>query len=153
MQTIAKTKTRNNSNSSSNKKTMAIQYESPPPPPPPPSSPLQPPKCSLTSSQQNISPNPKDTDILDKGKGSLYVIIDSNRKFINFKELLAREFKNKLPPIVIPCGNIRKAESILNSTQISTPHLILLHIGIKDLDDQRPEDIALDLKELGKLSK
>ena len=74
--------------------------------------------------------------------------MDSNRKFINFKDLLAREFNNKLTPIVIPCGNIRKAESILNSTQISTPHIILLHIGINDLDDQRPENIALKLKEL-----
>ena len=68
--------------------------------------------------------------------------------FINFKELLAGEFNNKLTPIVIPCGNIRKAESILNSNQISTPHIILLHIGINDLDDQRPKDTALKLKEL-----
>ena len=87
-------------------------------------------------------------DILGKGKGNLYVIMDSNTKFINFKELLAGEFDNKLTPIVIPCGNIRKAESILTSKQMNMPHIILLHIGINDLDDQRPEDIALDLKDL-----
>ena len=87
-------------------------------------------------------------DILDKGKGNLYLIMDSNTKFINFKELLAGEFDNKLTPIVIPCGNIRKAESILTSNQMNMPHIILLHIGINNLDDQRPEDIALDLKDL-----
>ena len=74
--------------------------------------------------------------------------MDSNRKFINFKEVSAAEFNNNLTPIVIPCGDTRKAESILNSIQIRTPHIILLHIGINDLDDQRPEDITLDLKEL-----
>ena len=148
MQTTAKTKTGNNSKSSTN--TKATQHESPPTPSQPPSStpPPPPPKPSLTPSQRNISPNPKDTDILDKGKDNIYVIMDSNRMFINFKELLAGEFNNKLTPIVIPCGNIRKAESILNSTQISTPHIILLHIGINDLDDQRPKDTALKLKEL-----
>ena len=62
--------------------------------------------------------------------------------------MLAGEFNNELTPVVIRCGNIRKAESILNSTQISTPHIILLCIGINDLDDQILEDIALDLKEL-----
>ena len=43
--------------------------------------------------------------------------MDSNRKLINFKELLVGEFNNELTPIVIPCGNIRKVESILNSNQ------------------------------------
>ena len=46
-------------------------------------------------------------DILDKGKGNLYVIVDSNRKFINFKKLLTGEFDNKLTPIIILCGNTR----------------------------------------------
>ena len=73
--------------------------------------------------------------------------MDSNRKFINFK-MLAGEFNNELTPVVIPGGNIRKAENILNFTQISTPHIILLCIGINYFDDQRLEDIALDLKEL-----
>ena len=74
--------------------------------------------------------------------------MDSNRKFMNIKLLLAEEFNNKLTPIVIPCGNIRKAEIILNSTQISTPHVILFHIGVNNLDDQQLKDIALYLKEL-----
>ena len=51
--------------------------------------------------------------------------MDSNRKIINFKEPLAGEFNSELTPIVTPCGNIRKTESILNSTcQISTLHII-----------------------------
>ena len=72
----------------------------------------------------------------------------SNRKFINFKELLTGEFNNELTPIVMLCGNIRTAESILNSTQISTSHKILLHMGMNDLADQQSDDFALDLKEL-----
>ena len=75
--------------------------------------------------------------------------MDTNRKFISFKELLAGKFNNEFTPIVIPCGNIRKAETVLNSTQISALYTILLHNGINDLDDQRPKNIALDLKELG----
>ena len=153
MQTKAKTKTGNSNDLNTNTKTMTTQtqYESSSSAsPPPPSSPPSPPKSSPVPSQRNTSPNPKDMDILNKGKGNLYVIMDSNRKFINFKELLAGEFDNKLTPIVIPCGNIRKAESILTSNQINKPHIILLHIGINDLGDQRPEDIALDLKDLAK---
>ena len=155
MQTKAKTKTGNTSDSSTNTKTMIIQTQnelSPPPlsqrPPPHPSSPSPPLKSSLTPAQRNLSLNLKDTDTLDKGKGNLYKIMDSNRKFINFKKMLAGEFNNDLTPVVIRCGNIRKAESILNSTQISKPHIILLCIGINDLDDQILGDIALDLKEL-----
>ena len=124
------------------------QYESLSAPIPPPSSPPPPPESILAPSQRNTSPNFKDMDILEKGKGNLYVIIDSNRKFIGFKEFLAGESDNKLTPIVVICGNIIKAESILTSNQINMPHIILLHIGINGLDDQQPEDIASDLKDL-----
>ena len=100
---------------------MATQHESPPPPLPPQSSMLPPPTpkpntntpSSLTPSKQNISPNLKDTDSLDKGKGNLYVIMDSNRKFINFKELLAGEFNNKLTPIVTQCDNWGWVEKVI----------------------------------------
>ena len=98
MQTKAQKKTGNTSDSSTNTKAMTTQTQ------------------------------PEDTYTLDKGKGNLYIIIDSNRNFINFKELLAGEFNNQLTPIVIPCGNIRKAESILNSTKTINPHIILLQI-------------------------
>ena len=149
LQTKAKTKIGNSSEPITTQKPMATQtqHESSRPPTPTPSPP-RPPRSSLTPAQQNTSSNTKDTEILDKDKGNLYIIMDPNRKFINFKEVLTGEFNNELTPIVIPCGNIRKAESILNSAQISTRHVILLHIGINDLDDQGPEDIALDLKEL-----
>ena len=74
MQSKAKIKTGNNSDSSTNTKTMATetQHELSPPLQPPLSSRSPPPKPSLTSAQQNTL-NPKDTDILDKGKGHLYI--------------------------------------------------------------------------------
>ena len=83
--------------------------------PPPPPKPNTNTPSSLTPSKQNISPNPnpKDTDSLDKGKGNLYVIMDSNRKFINFKELLAGEFNNKLTPIVTQCDNWGWVEKVI----------------------------------------
>ena len=140
MQAKAKTKTGNSNDSNTNTETMTTQtpqHESSSSAPPlPPSLPPPPPKSSQAPPQRNTSPNLKDMGILDKGKDNLCVIMDSNRKFINFKKLLAGEFDNKLTPILIPCGNIRKAESILTSSQINTPHIILLHIGINDLDDQ-----------------
>ena len=43
-----------------------------------------------------------DTDALYKDKRNIYIIMDSNRKFINFKELLSTE-EEETNPIVIPC--------------------------------------------------
>ena len=78
----------NSSDASANTKTMTPQtrqYESSSPPPLPPLSPPAPPKLSLTPAQQNTSLKLNDADILNKGKGNLYVMIDSNRKFIIFR--------------------------------------------------------------------
>ena len=42
--------------------------------------------------------------------------MDSNRKFINFQEVLLTEEETN--PIVIPCGNIKRAEEILKKTKL-----------------------------------
>ena len=47
--------------------------------------------------------------------------MDSNRKFINFKELLLTEEK-ETNPVVIPCGNVKRAGEILKTNQIDSPH-------------------------------
>ena len=62
-----------------------------------------------------------DADTLYKDKRNIYIIINSNRKFINFKELLLTE-EEETNPIVIPCGNIKRAEEILKTNQIDSPH-------------------------------
>ena len=69
--------------------------------------------------------------------------MDSNRKFINFQELLLTEEETN--PIVIPCGNIKRAEEILKN-QIDSPHQIILQIGINDTDTQDTRDIAVKIK-------
>ena len=48
--------------------------------------------------------------------------MDSNRKFINFKELLLTEEEEETNPVVIPCGNIKRAEEILKTNQTDSPH-------------------------------
>ena len=70
--------------------------------------------------------------------------MDSNRKFINFNQLLGGNLK-KGKVIVIPCSNIAWTEKILESHQIDNPSKILLHIGINDIDNTEPENIAKDL--------
>ena len=67
--------------------------------------------------------------------------MDSNGKFINFKELLLKETN----PVVIPCGNIKRAEEI---NQIDSPHQIILHTGINDIDTKDTRDIATKIKTL-----
>ena len=70
--------------------------------------------------------------------------MDSNRKFINFNQLLGVNLK-KGKVIVISCSNITSAEKILESHQIDNPSKILLHIGINDIDNTEPENLAKDL--------
>ena len=63
-----------------------------------------------------------DTEALYKDKRNIYIIMDSNRKFINFKELLLTEEEEETNPVVIPCGNIKRAEEILKTNQTDSPH-------------------------------
>ena len=76
-----------------------------------------------------------------------YIIMDSNRKCINFKELLLTE-EEETNPVVIPCGNVKRAGEILKTNQIDSPHQIILHIGINGIDTQDTRDIAVKIKTL-----
>ena len=71
----------------------------------------------------------------------------SNRKFINFRELLLTE-EEETNPVVIPCGNIKRAEEILKTNQIDSQHQIILHIGINYIDTQDTRDIVVKIKTL-----
>ena len=78
---------------------------------------------------------------------NIFIITDSNRKFICFKKLLAEELSDQNPSIItIPCGNINKARNILKSHNINNPSKILLHVGINYIDSEHTEDIAYMLK-------
>ena len=73
--------------------------------------------------------------------------MDSNRKFICFKELLAEELYDPNASIItIPLDNINKARNILKSHDISNSSKVLLHVEINDIDNELPEDIVYKLK-------
>ena len=71
--------------------------------------------------------------------------MDSNRKFINFKELLLTE-EEETNPIVVPCRNIKRAEEILKTNQIDSPHQIIQHIGINNIDTKDIRDTVIKIK-------
>ena len=75
--------------------------------------------------------------------------MDSNRKVICFKELLAEGSSDSNTSIVvIPCCNLNKVRNILQSQQITDPSKILLHIELNDIDNEHLEDVAYNLKTL-----
>ena len=76
--------------------------------------------------------------------------MDSNRTFTDFRELLANETIYGGQIVVISCGNVRKAETLMNSPKITDPSKILIHVGENDTDDQYPEDIASNLITIAK---
>ena len=62
--------------------------------------------------------------------------MDSNRKFICFKKLLAEELYDPYASIItIPCSYINKARKILKSHNISNPSKILFHVGINGIKE------------------
>ena len=87
------------------------------------------------------------TETLYKDKRNIYIIMDSDRKFINFKELLLTE-QEETNPVVLPCGNIKRAKEILKINQIDSPHQVILYIGINDLDTQDTSNIAVKIETL-----
>ena len=101
------------------------------------------PTSSHKLSEQNSYPNE------NQQKENIYIIMDSNRKFINFRDLLQEETRQENSVIVIPCGNIKKAENILQTSEIIVnPKKILIHVGINDIDNKDGKVVALDLKHL-----
>ena len=102
-------------------------------------------KNRATHPQNHSNPN------VNKNQGNTYIIMDSNRIFTNFKELLAEENLNGSITI-IPGGNLNSAESILKFPKIFNPSKILLHIVVNDIDEQHSQDLAFNLKNLSEKS-
>ena len=90
------------------------------------------PKTSTTASNRNTAEVTQGENILQTGNqpienkaGNIFIIMDSNRKFICFKKLLAEELYDPNKSIItIPCGNINKARNILKSHNSSNPSKI-----------------------------
>ena len=69
---------------------------------------------------------------------------------IEFRKLLSNETIDWGQIVVIPCGNVRKAETLIYSPKVTDPSKILIHVGVNDIDDQYPEDIGNNLVTIAK---
>ena len=69
---------------------------------------------------------------------------------IEFRKLLSNETVDGDQIVVIPCGNVRKAETLIYSPKVTDPSKILIHVGVNDNDDQYPEDIGNNLVTIAK---
>ena len=79
--------------------------------------------------------------------GNFFKIMDSVRRFICFKELLAEKLYDPYVLIItIPFGNNNKARNLLKLHDISNPSKILLHVEISDIENKLQEDFAYELK-------
>ena len=98
---------------------------------------------SLDIARPDLNQTPVEQQEKPENEKNIVVIMDSNRKFINFNQLDGRNLqKDKV--IVMPCSNITSAEKILESHQIDNPSKISLHVGINDIDNTEAESIAKD---------
>ena len=73
--------------------------------------------------------------------------MDSNRKFINFKELPSKEIPNRSITVIL-CENANIAESILKSLKIVKPSKMVLYIDVNDIDEEHPQYLAFNLTNL-----
>ena len=71
-------------------------------------------QSQITKKQPSVSPpnsvesklQSTNADTIEKS--SIFIIMDSNRKLVNFKELLSDRETNETTPTVIPCVNLNK---------------------------------------------
>ena len=111
-----------------------------------------PPALSTTKTNQSakINTTPVRQNTSNSRNRNIVILMDSNRKFIDSRELLSNETEDGVQIVVIPCGNVRKAETLMNSPKITDPSKILIHVGVSNIDDQYPEDIANNLVSIAK---
>ena len=98
---------------------------------------------SLDITRPDLNQTPVEQQETPENEKNIVVIMGSNRKFINFNQLLGGHLK-KGKLIVIPCSNITSAEKILESHQIDNPSRILLQISENDYDNTDAENVAKD---------
>ena len=99
---------------------------------------------SLDIARPDLNQTPVKQQEKPENEKNIVVIMDSNRKFINFNQLVDGNLK-KGKVRVIPCSNITSAEKIPESHEIDNPSKLLLHIGINDIDNTEPQNIVKDL--------
>ena len=87
-------------------------------------------KITVTQSQNHTNPN------VYEHQGNAYIIMDSHEENANGAITL------------ITCENVNSGESILKYPKIVALIMILLHIGVNDIDEQHPQELAFNLRNL-----
>ena len=105
-------------------------------------------KANQTKIKINTTPVSQNTS--NSGNQNILILMDSNREFVDFRELLSNEIVDRGQIVVIPCGNVRKAEVLINSPKITDISKVLIHVGVNDIDDQHLEDAANNLVTIAK---
>ena len=76
-------------------------------------------------------------------KIDVLVLMDSNRKFINFDNLFVNEKVQ-----VIACGNVKYATQYVSHRDFVVPKSVYIHLGTNDLNRMSPGDYLHALSEL-----
>ena len=84
---------------------------------------------TTTNKTEKINTTPISQNTNNSRKQNIVILMDSNRKFIEFRKLLSNETEDGGPIVVIPCGNVRKTETLPNSPKFTDPSKILIHVG------------------------
>ena len=103
-----------------------------------------------TYQTEKINTTPVNQNTNNSRNQNTVILMDLNRKFIDFREFLSNETKDGGQIVVIPCSNVRKAETLMNSPKIMDPSKISIHVGVNDIHDQYLEDIANNLVTIAK---
>ena len=103
-----------------------------------------------TNQTEKISTTPVNQNTNNSRNQTIVILMDLNKKFIDFRELLSNETEDRGQIAVIQCGNVKKAETLIISPKIMDPSKILIHVWVIDIDDQYPEDIANNLVTIAK---
>lgn len=92
---------------------------------------------SKTDTSANIS-NPQSKLFF----ADVIILMDSNRKFINTKQLYPGKKTS-----IIQCATLDKAKMILQNPKFATPQVIILHVGVNDVESSSVAVICNKFKE------
>ena len=87
-------------------------------------------KITVTQPKNHTHPN------ANENQGYVYIVMDCNVENPNGSIT------------AISCKNVNSAESILKSPKTVNLIKILLHIDVNDIDEEHPEDLAFNLRDL-----
>ena len=92
------------------------------------------------SSEQSNNPVPNNQNIA--------IIMDSNRRDINFNKLFPNAKVN-----IYPCGTAKWARKLVDETDFKNPSDVIFHLGTNDLETLPPSHFVEDIKQVASIVK